>query len=191
MMMKVSTNVANFERLKACIVYACAKEQPETAQLDHIKLNKVLWYSDAASYVANGVAITGGKYVRKKHGPVSKYMKSATEDLIKTGVLKGGKHFDAARGAWIDVYNVVGSLEQVYESAEDETSVRLSDQDKSYIDHAFRGVCLGSDSNTISERTHGEIWELAHDGEEIPLYAMFAERLGKITATHMKDAFGR
>lgn len=177
-----TTNVQNFEKLKACIVYACAKEQPDTAQLDHIKLNKVLWYSDAAAYAKSGVSITGGKYVRKKHGPVAKYMKSATEDLIRRNVLTAGKHFDSSRGAWVDVYNVTGSFED---------GAELSAEDKSYLDNAFRGACLAHDSVSISERTHGEIWELAHDGEEIPLYAMFAERLGQITSTHIKDAFGR
>jgi Protein of unknown function (DUF4065) len=185
-----ATSSTNFEKLKACIVYACAKEQPVTAQLDHIKLNKVLWYSDAAAYAKTGVSITKGKYVRKKHGPVAKYMKSATDNLIRDGILTAGKHFDAARGAWVDVYNVTGSLDDVYEETGDD-AVRLSDSDKNYLDHAFRGACLANDSTTISERTHGEIWELALDGEEIPLYAMFAERLGQITQTHINDAFSR
>ena len=40
----------------------------------------------------------------------------------------------------------------------------------------------------VSERTHGEIWQLAENDEELPLYTVFAERLGEVTAQHIELA---
>ena len=40
----------------------------------------------------------------------------------------------------------------------------------------------------VSERTHGEIWQLAENDEELPLFTAFAERLGDVTAKHLEMA---
>lgn len=178
-------------KLKACIFYACNKEQPEHAQLDHIKLNKVLWYSDTASYMESGKSITGGRYVRKPHGPVAKYMIPATQELMAQGILTSGKRYDADRGMWVDTYEVIGESAIADEDDDVTPLPQLSNKEKEYLDHAFKGACLATDSNTISERTHGEIWELATNGEDIPLYAMYAESKGKIKQSHIDAAFGK
>jgi hypothetical protein len=177
--------------LKACIVYACSKPQPENAQLDHIKLNKVLWYSDTAAYLTSGAPITGSKYVRKPRGPVAKYMTAAVNQMIQDGVITSGKRFDATLGFWLDTYEVTGSLSDGDEDDANVSgaSIELSSAQKAIIDDSFRTVCLESSAMGISDRTHGEVWELAADGEEIPLYAIYAERLGKVTQTHINDAF--
>lgn len=179
--------MSDFDKLKASIAYVCDKEQKERGALDHVKLNKVMWYSDAAIYMTEGKTITGGKYIRKPRGPVSKYMTSAVSALQRDSILTSGKTFDADRGVWYNTYEVTGETGKG--SALDVMAI-LSDHERSVLDRAFHRVCLDYSADSISERTHGEVWELAADGEEIPLYAMYAERLGNITRDDLSRVFG-
>lgn len=177
------------EKLQACILYACSKEQPSHAQLDHIKLNKVLWYSDTAAFMETGKSITGGRYLRKPHGPVARFMAPAALELKNANLLAFGKRFDPDRGIWLDTYEVIGDENSLDEDSE-LSLPELTAKEKHYLDKAFEGACLSADTSTISERTHGEVWELAVNGEEIPLYAMYAESVGRITKEHVDAAFG-
>lgn len=190
MIMKTTTNAGQaMAKLQACILYACSKEQPSHAQLDHIKLNKVLWYGDTAAYMATGKSITGCRYVRKPHGPVARFMAPAVIELKNAHLLTFGKRFDPDRGIWLDTYEVIGDASSA--DRDDELDIpELSAAEKSYLDKAFVGACLSADSASISERTHGDVWELAINGEDIPLHAMYAESVGKITHAHVEAAFG-
>ncbi len=181
---KFSTGTQAFEKLKACIAYACSKDTNQEGKLDHIKLNKVLWYSDAASYMETGKSISDVRYIRKPNGPVARLMSPAMEELQRLNQIKGGKKFDEVRGSWCDIYEYVGASPDA-----NGRLVELSNAEKAYIDHAFKGVC-DHGTSAISDRTHGEVWELAQNGEDLPLYAMFAERVGSITEEHIKLAFG-
>lgn len=177
----MNQRVTSFDKLKACVLYACSKDANHEGCLDHIKLNKVLWYSDAASYMATGKSISDVRYIRKPNGPVARLMSPVMAELQKNEQIKAGKQFDSARGMWVDTYEFVGGQDETY---------TLSSDEKRYIDNAFNGVCQHG-TYAISERTHGEVWESAQNSEEIPLYAMFAEQVGKITRAHIELAFGK
>lgn len=173
-----------FNKLKACIVYACSQDTNHEGKLDHIKLNKVLWYADSASYMETGHSISDVRYIRKPNGPVARLMSPAMAELQKLNQVKGGKMFDEQRGFWIDTYEFVGAALPAGQDLPE-----LSKAEKEYIDRAFKGVC-NHDTPAISDRTHGEVWEVAQNGEDLPLYAMFAEKVEKITEKHIKLAFG-
>ena len=181
---RLNAGAQAFEKLKACIAYACSKDGDQEGKLDHIKLNKVMWYSDAASYMETGKSISDVRYIRKPNGPVARLMSPAMEELQQLGQISGGKKFDERRGMWIDTYEYVGG-----ELPAGQCLAALSAEEKAYIDHAFKGVC-NHDTPAISDRTHGEIWELAQNGEDLPLYAMFAEKVDAITPRHIQIAFG-
>jgi hypothetical protein len=158
----------NIDKLKACIVYACHKAG---ASLDGVKLNKVLWYIDTASYMERGESVTAARYIRKPRGPVASYMASAINQLEGNGVITTGRRFDPDQSAWLSEFTV-----------HDEALIEnLTREETEYLNHAIKRVCRDHTSDAISERTHGEIWELAAEREEIPLYTMFAERLAPIT----------
>jgi len=57
----------------------------------------------------------------------------------------------------------------------------LSEQDRAILDVCTDIICGGYTAAEVSEQTHDQIWEAAQDGEEIPLYAIFASRRGAIT----------
>jgi Protein of unknown function (DUF4065) len=49
------------------------------------KLNKVLWFADARSYMMYRHPITGATYVREKHGPVPREIMSIRSELASEG----------------------------------------------------------------------------------------------------------
>jgi hypothetical protein len=164
----------DFEKLKAAIHYICEKATPFQDKFDHIKLNKVLWYSDAYAYLQLGSPITGVKYIRKKHGPVPKHQRMALEVLEQEGKIKHGKSMPL--------------FSHRYDVIEDADKTLFQGQELAIIDDVFKRVVLDGHSMRVSERTHGEIWELAEEDEEMPLYTVFAEELGTITEEHKRLA---
>ena len=186
--MNQTNSKESFAKLKACILYACEKQDASNV-LDSVKLNKVLWYADTAAYLQNGESITGSRYIRKPKGPVA-YAPAAVKDFAAHGALTLGRRFDEASGAWLETYEVTHTGQQVEDrfGEDGEAQIMLSDRDKERLDRAFKTACVDHTSQSISEKTHGEIWNLAKDGEDIPLYAIYAERLGQITKTHIHDA---
>lgn len=169
----------DLKKLKACIAYVCAKPDAMAPRLDPVKLNKILWYSDAAAFMRDGRSITGSRYARKPRGPVARYVPAAVDSLEHDGIIRKGKRFDPKTSAWLSEVNVIGSID----------TLDLTPDEKKQLDFSYKKVC-GQETDTISEQTHGEIWELAAEGEDIPLYAVYAERLGKVTQDHVKAAFG-
>src|ERR1700674_4468167 len=96
----------NFEKLKATIHYIFEKAMANPEQLDHVKLNKVLWYSDAHAYLSRGESITGSTYIRKPFGPVAKHNRSAVKQLEDEGLVKHGK-VQQDNAYWKDCYDVL------------------------------------------------------------------------------------
>src|SRR5438132_12193605 len=99
-----------FEKLKAAIHYMCEKavSRGDQAEFDHVKLNKVLWYSDAYAYLAHGQSITGATYIRKPFGPVAKHNRAAIDVLQQEGKLRHGKMApNSGNTFWKDCYDVL------------------------------------------------------------------------------------
>lgn len=158
----------DFEKLKAAIHYICEKAITRGQdQFDHIKLNKVLWYSDAYAYLTHGQSITGSTYIRKPFGPVAKHNRAAIDMLQQEGKLK---------------HIALSGDNTFWKEKELFSGVELK-----IIDDVFKRV-VEQHSMEVSDQTHGEIWELAAVGEEIPLYTVFAERVTRPNAEQMKLA---
>ena len=168
----------HFRRLAAAIYHICESASGDPERLDQIKLNKVLWYSDAAAFLQRGESITGDKYIKKPFGPVASRNRSVVRQLEAVGALRRGKSASGS-GYWNTHFDVTGDFPYA----------PLSEADMAIIDGVYRSIVdAGRTSMDVSERTHGEIWQLADNGEELPLYTVFAERLGEVTARHMELA---
>ena len=168
----------HFRKLAEAIYHICNNAANHPDKLDQIKLNKVLWYADARAYLLRGESITGDTYIKKAFGPVARHNRAAVEQLEAAGALRRGRSASGS-GFWNTHFDVTG--EHPRES--------LSDEEVEIIDGVYHAIVEGSDTSMgISERTHGEIWQLATNGEELPLYTVFAERLGEVTAKDMELA---
>lgn len=167
-----------FDRLKAAIHYICEKaSDTKSDALDPVKLNKVLWYADAHSYMTTGRAITGATFIKKPFGPVARQHSAALEQLVQDGSILPGKS-SGSRGWFETHFDVISEADKS----------PFSDKELEILDTVIRHVCLNSTSMGISQRSHGEIWQCAEDGEELPLYTVFAESVGRVTAEQMARA---
>lgn len=166
----------DYRKLEAAIHYICDKAKQMGVELDPIKLNKVLWYSDAYAYLARGASITGTRYIRKPFGPVAKYNRIALENLEREGSIAPGKK--ATDLKWETRLDVLAPADTSMFGADE-----LGTMDR-MLDYVGKRLT----SAAVSKKTHGAIWSVALDGEEIPLYAVFAEGACKPSTAMMKAA---
>ena len=168
----------HYRRLTEAVYFICDKASENPERLDQIKLNKVLWYADASAYLKSGESITGEDYIKKPFGPVARHNRIAVDQLERAGVLRRGRAASGS-GHWNTHFDMTGDFEIAL----------LSDDDRETITRAYRSIVDGSiTSMGISERTHGEIWQLAEKDEILPLYTVFAEKLGEVTQDQMERA---
>lgn len=160
----------NSRKFEALVHYVCEKAA-DSSVLGSVKLNKVLWYSDAIHYMITGKSITGETYIKRQHGPVPQHIVRATEALIQERKIARGRvdHFGFTKTEFF-------AIEEADVSMFNAEQIKL-------IDAAFEHVCLGHTARSISEETHGVIWNLADMGEKIPLATVFASNVGEVDET--------
>ena len=169
-------NVA-FTKLVEAIHFICDKAANEPDKLDQIKLNKILWYSDAQAYISSGSSITRERYIKKPFGPVARRNRVAVEELERRGLLRRGRAASGS-GFWNTHFDVI----------ENYSPNELTPDELRVIDKVYSAIVDGHTSMSISERSHGEIWQLAENGEDLPLFTVFAEKLGTVSDAHMELA---
>jgi hypothetical protein len=125
------------------------------------KLNKVLWFADARLFVLHGSPITGATYIREKHGPVPKQMMPIRDELEREGCIKVLKEGNLVR---------IVSYEKPDLSSFTAEELRVVDY---WIDH----IDKDHTATSISEASHDYAWDIAKMGEELPLYAILANRI--------------
>lgn len=160
----------DWNKFKALVHYVCEKAEKPSV-LGSIKLNKVLWYSDAFHYMAHGRSITGATYVKRQFGPVPTGVIKALDQLVSEGKIARGR---------VDNFSH-GQLELV--ALEDADKSIFDGQEISLVDEAFEHVCLKHTAMSISEETHGTIWKIAKMGELLPYETVFAYHLGEVDET--------
>ena len=165
----------NYDKLRAAIHYVCEHNNDVGGTLDDVKLNKVLWYADALTYMTRGQSITGTTYIRKPRGPVAQGHNKAIVGLIKDKCIRDGKA--KQDGDWPKTFDSIKAADKTPFS---KTDLAMFDRVYDYIN--------SMSSRQISDQSHGNVWKLARDREEIPLYTVFAEGIGKVTEADIKRA---
>jgi hypothetical protein len=125
------------------------------------KLNKVLWFAEARVYVLHKTLMTGETFIREKHGPVPKDIMATRANLQKNGLVeiweaKDHTHFRAKTAPDMGGF---------------------SDDEIKALDFWIDEIDKEHTATSISDKTHDYGWEIAEMGEEIPLYAILAERI--------------
>jgi len=156
-------------KFKSLVHYVVARRAKAPETLGAIKLNKILWLSDFMSYYRTGKPITTSRYIKRQFGPVPASVKPVLRELEREGVLTvtDASHF--------------GKRKTEYQVHSTEVDMSVFTQEEidlvnSVIDH----VCDDHTAKSISEASHDHIWQAAADGEEIPLFTVFAQP-GEIT----------
>lgn len=153
------------DKLKSLIHYIAYRCIDNPHVLGAVKLNKVLWYSDQWSYFTKGVPITGGKYIKKRLGPVSSDLMPIVQELEQEGA--------------IAVRHIREQKEYLALTTPDMSG--LSADDVRLVEDAIQYVCHKHTGNGISEKSHDIVWKLAELDEELPYHSMLAGRLHEVT----------
>jgi len=172
---RTETYTLDLDKLKALVHYICYK-CPEPSLLGATKLNKILWYSDVVSYLRTGKPITGEKYTKRQFGPVPKHILSVLRNLEEKGLLavKEADHF--------------GYDKKEYIALKAPDLSKFTAEQIAIVDSIIEEICYKHTADTISKASHDIIWALAEIGEEIPLYAVLASKLGEITESDIEWA---
>ena len=154
------------EKIKFLVHYI-AETVPSDC-LGSVKLNKVLWYADFVSFLRLGEPITGETYVKRQFGPAPKHIQFIVSDLQKDGrlVVREEEYY--------------GYDKKEYFSTRKPDISMFKPDEISIVSEAIRYVCYQHTANSISEKTHGLVWELAEMGEEMPYETAFLEWIGEI-----------
>ena len=123
-----------------------------------------------------GKPITGETYVKRQHGPVPKHILLVIDELVTDGKIARGR-----------VDNFVYLKNEYIALLPAEKNI-FSGSEVAVIDDAFNHVCIENTAKSISEETHGVIWQLAEMGEEIPYHAVFASTVGEVDEDDMEWA---
>src|SRR5712692_120016 len=125
------------------------------------KLNKVLWFSEARFFVLHGVPIAGATYIRERHGPVPKQMMPVRDELERAGHIKVFRE---------------GNLIRITTDKKPDLST-FTREELQIVDYWIDHIDKDHTAGSISYESHDYAWDIAHMDEEIPLYAILANRI--------------
>ena len=153
-------------RFKELVHYVC--HIADTQKLGATKLNKILWFIDTLSYRLKGISISGEEiYIKRERGPVPR-------DILKTlRLLEKNKTLLVKEGAF---------SKKEYISLKEPTAAVFNEKEKDFIKLVVDEICDNHTANSISDLSHTRIWEIAKEGEEIPIYAPLADNEQIITS---------
>jgi uncharacterized phage-associated protein len=152
------------EKFKTLVVYIAWKAGRRD-WFGATKLKKVLWFAEARAFVLHGQPIVGATYIRQKHGPVPRQFMPIRVELERERQVKVFKE---------------GKLTRITADAKPDMS-RFTAAEMQIIDHWIEHIDKEHTAKSISEQSHDHGWEIAAMDEEIPLYAVLAERIREPT----------
>jgi hypothetical protein len=155
-------------KFKSLVHYVIASRSDSPETLGAVKLNKVLWLSEIIAFHQRGESITNTRYIKRQFGPVPAPILPVLRELEAEGTLtiREALHY--------------GKRKKVYISNVQANADFLTVPEKLDVQWALEVVCDGHTAASISEASHDHVWKVAEDGEELPLYTVFA-KFGKIT----------
>lgn len=150
----------DIEKLKRLIHYVAWKAGKRD-WFGATKLYKVLWFADARQFVLTKKPITEAVYIREKFGPVPKDAMVARRELERERAIKVSKE---------------GSLTRIVALTKPDVSMFSLDELKS-MDYWINHIDKEHTAASISDHSHDYAWDIAKMGEELPLFAVLANRI--------------
>ena len=151
----------DLERLKRLIHYVAWKAGKRD-WFGATKLYKVLWFADARQFVLTKKPITGAVYIREKYGPVPKHAMIARKELVAERAIEIRKEGNLTRFVALTPPNIS----------------TFSEEELRTVNYWIDIIDKDHTAQSISDETHEDYaWQIAKMGEEIPLYALLANRI--------------
>jgi hypothetical protein len=130
-----------------------------------VKLYKVLWFSDARSFMLKRTPITGETYIRDQYGPRPQHAQSVIAELENEGAIRvtNDQYFNRPI--------------RHFHSLRNPDKLSLSEEQKKIVDYWIEHIDRDHTAAYISDESHDLAWEIATQGEEIPYFALFTSRI--------------
>jgi hypothetical protein len=160
----VNTMQFDHNKFKALLHYVVWKAGDKDG-FGATKLYKVLWFSDARSYMLLAAPITGEHYIREKYGPLPAHAQSIVQELVNDGAIR----------VWNDTY--YNQPIRHFHSLRTPDKLSLDSKQREIVDYWIKHIADEHTATSISEQSHDYAWETAKLGEEIPYHAIFATRI--------------
>ena len=151
------------EKFKALVHYVVARTAGKP-NFGAVKLNKVLWFADARQYLLTGGSITGADYIRKPFGPVPRQIEAIRDELVAEGKIKVTPPKFEYEG-WR------------FTSSRSPNVTPLSEAELNTVNWWIRHIGDDHTADSISEESHDYAWEIAKNGEALPLYSQLTSRI--------------
>jgi hypothetical protein len=164
----------NREKLKSVVHYICHAADKD--KLGSTKLNKILWYADSIYYLHTGKSLTGETYIKEKYGPIPKHILPVLDELESCDFIKRGKS------------DYHGRNKTDYHCMEEPDISSIPKKERMFLDQLIDTICKKHTAVSISNLSHDRIWEIAEQGEEIPLYAIFVSKIKEPSEAAMRWA---
>jgi hypothetical protein len=165
----------DIERLKSLIHYVVSVAGAR-ANFGAVKLNKVLWFSDARCFVLYGASITGAPYQRQKYGPIPRDGMAARDHLVAENAIS---QWRGTGGEWVFKALVKPSMNF------------MNGNEKAQVDYWIRHIDADHTAATISEESHDYGWDIAKIGENLPFHSVLAQRVRSPNSGEMEWAKSR
>ena len=146
------------EKLSHVVHYICYQCRDDPSKLGATKLNKVLWFAEMFSYKHSGDPITGESYKKQKYGPVSTHLPQ---------VLRG---LESSRCLTIDSGEEAFETTLYYSRKKPKEGI-LTEREMNIINSQIEHICDEHTATSASEKSHDEMWKIAHMHEVLPYAA--------------------
>ena len=145
------------EKFNELVVYI-ARHSEGDPTFGAVKLNKVLYYADFASFRMFHKPITGASYQKLREGPAPRELLAVRESLVKSG------------DAWIEQRDwFTGVQHRLCIDANRSPNVELFTPDEIELVDSTIEFFYGKTAREVSDFSHHEPgWRLAEQGETIP-----------------------
>lgn len=128
------------------------------SQLCSVKLHKILWYTEILALRQLGKTIVGETFRKEQFGPFSTHLNEVIADLEGSGLLTVRKAEDEFE---TDEYVGKGQPDHA----------ALTDDQWRILDQTMKQIVEDHTAGSISEKSHGPIWEAVELHELMPVSA--------------------
>lgn len=149
----------NRAKLREAIHFVARKYALTPERLGAVKLQKILWYFEIKSAMHAGEPSLGATFIKGNFGPYTLDVKGALADLNRD---------DRLYASTVEFFD--NEKTQLIGKGQTDTSV-FSERETRWLEQISADICENHTAASVSERTHGPIWQMAQFGEEIPLAA--------------------
>lgn len=145
-------------KLKAIVHYVTRAYSTTPELLGSVRLHKILWHSEVRNIRNTGYPIAGERFIKKPFGPCSQHLDEITQELRtdrKLTIVEPTEEYEARH----------------YVAKGEPDKQLLTKDEWKLIDGTMKWIVETHTAGSVSERTHGDVWEATAMYAPMPIQA--------------------